>query len=110
MIIIPVSNTPNQRFSVKVPLGDANKHLGFFIYWNEIAEYWQMTLRDEDEGVELINGLPLVTGQGEAVNLLEQFDYLKVGKAYIIKVSKSSLRDYPGLNDWGRNFVLAWGD
>lgn len=109
MIQIPVTNQPNQSFRVKIPLTSGNINLSFFIAWNLIAEYWQMSVSNADTGEEYLSNLPMITGQAPAQNLLRQFEYLAIGSAYIIPLS-SATSDFPGDEDWGTNFILVWGD
>lgn len=108
MIKIPLTNQPNQSFNVVIPIGDTNITLGFFIYWNRIAEYWEMNLTDIASGAQLISGLPLLPGRGETANLLRQFAYLGIGEAYVVPISQDAPSS-PGVSDWGVNYELIWG-
>lgn len=108
MITIPISNDPNQTFSVIIPLGSVNLDLEFYVFWNPFADYWQMTVRRD--GVAVIDGLPLITGKGLAGNLLEQYEYLGIGSAYVVPLAAGLDRDFPGENDWGSNFIMLWGE
>ena len=109
MIQIPVTNQPNQSFQVSIPQGTSNLSLGFYIYWNRIAEYWQMTLTNIFTGVEIANGIPLITGADPAQNLLAQYGYLEIGEAYVVPLSDDA-GDHPGEEGWGTNFILLWSD
>jgi hypothetical protein len=108
MIQIPVTNQPNQSFDVVIPQGESNITLTFFIFWNRIARYWEMNVSNASTGVMLIAGLPMITGQVPAQNLLRQWAYLNIGEAYIVPISNDT-PDYPGETDWGVNFALIWG-
>lgn len=110
MIILPITNQPNQTFSVKVPVGDLNLNLQFYVYWNNIAEYWQLSILNLDTGVKLIDGLPMVRGLAPAGNILHQFEYMGIGSAYLVALNATPDKDYPGLGDWDTNFVLLWGN
>lgn len=109
MIQIPVTNQPNQKFKVAIPLADTNISIGFFIYWNRIAGYWQVTLTDALTNTELINGLPLLTGNYPVANVLRQQEYFGIGQMFVVPIS-SNAPDHPGLEDWGVNFALMWDD
>lgn len=108
MIQIPVTNQPSQSFQVVIPQNSSNIILNFFIYWNRIAEYWELNIANGSNGVELITGLPLITGKPPAVNLLHQWAYLNIGQAYVIPITDQT-SDYPGVEDWGTSFILVWG-
>jgi hypothetical protein len=108
MILLPLTNQPNQSFQVTIPLDDSNVVLDFVLYWNSIANYWQMTIKDALTNLELLNGLPLLYGQDPLQNVLKQWEYLKIGAAYLIPLAKDA-PDSPGISDWGVNYVMVWG-
>lgn len=109
MVIVPITNDPNQTFSVSIPFTDRNVELRFFVAWNEIAGYWFMNIANDRTGEILVEGIPMMSGKAPADNLLEQYEYLKIGKVYILK-SSSVVRDIPILGDWGVNFFLGWDE
>jgi hypothetical protein len=99
-VSIPITNQPNQVFQCNVPVDGVNIPLGFFISWNNIAQYWMMTLYQNT--TELIANLAMVNS-----NLLGQYQYLNVGQAFIVPLG-TGVADYPGVSDWGNNFLLVW--
>lgn len=107
VVNIPLTNDPNQTFTCSVPAGNTNRLLQFFIAWNAIAGYWTMSLKDAQTNTDLVMGLPLITGQAPAADLLRQLQYLGIGSAYIAKANQAAA-DYPGVDDWGVNFFLIW--
>lgn len=108
LTLVTLTNQPNQFFSVKIPLATGNKELSFFVNWNAIAGYWQMSLTDGASGNSLLNNIPLVPGASPSQNILRQYTYLGIGSAFVIPTSTATT-DYPGVNDWGTNFLLVWG-
>lgn len=108
IVTIPLTNDPNQSFSVTLPKGDSNITLDCILIWNRIAEYWQLTISDPAKGT-LVESLPLVQGDDVYANLLYQYQYLGIGALFICPMS-SQTTDIPGLNDWGVNAVLNWID
>ncbi|EPS48985.1 hypothetical protein CFSAN002367_17888 [Clostridium botulinum CFSAN002367] len=64
-----------------------------------------MDLKDSD-GEDLIHSLPLVCG----LNLLEQYSYLNIGSAYIVKLNPNLMEDNPNEFNLGKDFILVWGD
>ena len=101
---IPVTNDPDQSFICSIPLGGKNVQLRFRIRYNSEAKYWWMTISDS-KGKVLIDSLPLLSGG----NLLEQYRYLGLGKAYIVSSGNTILEDPDDLT-LGTDFLLMWGD
>jgi hypothetical protein len=109
VIQIPITNQPNQKFRVTVPVNGVNIPLNFQVSWNEMGDYWQMDIADALTDEDLIVGLPTIVGQDPAQNLLDKFEYMEIGEAYVVPIAKNLDRDWPGLTDWGTNFILLWG-
>lgn len=107
MSLIPMTNQPNQTFSVNIPQGSQNVPLDFFMNWNQIFNYWQLTIIQNN--IPLIELLPMLCGKGAAGNLLHQYQYLGIGSFFILPASNNG-PDSPGINDWGTNFILVWSD
>jgi hypothetical protein len=82
--------------------------LNLALSYNTMMSYWEMTIRDAQQN-PLVFNLPLLTGDYPDANLLQQFEYLGIGSAYIINASGSA-DDYPGPNNLGTDFMLIWGD
>lgn len=107
MIQIPLTNQPNQSFRLSITRGEINIPLSFLFYWNRIAEYWQMNIANGLTDSPILQGLPLLTGQDPAQNILRQYQHLNIGSAYVVPVAPST-RDYPGIEDWSKSFILVW--
>lgn len=103
---IPIDNSPNQVFNCNLLVDGLNLRLRFLIRYNEVAEYWNMTLRNPVTGVDYITSTPLVSSY---INLLEQYSYLKIGSAYLLKTG-NVLNDYPNDVQLGNVFRLVWSD
>lgn len=108
-LIIPLTNDPNQNFVCTIPVDGKNIDLAFNISYNAIAKYWVMRISDAITGKIILDSIPLVTGEYPSANLLEQYSYLGIGSAILVKVSNSDL-DFPDDKNLGNNFLLAWGD
>ena len=106
--IIPLTSSPNQRFTVNLQVDGSALTLQLAISWSEMAGYWVMSIFDASGNLQ-VDSLPLVTGWYPAANLLAQFGYLKIGSAYILNEG-SSIADYPTRNDLGSSWVLLWGN
>lgn len=101
--IIPIAATPNYTFSSKVPVDGQNIVLGFELRYNELAGYWIVTIRNERS--DLIAGLPVLPAQ----NILEQYEYLQIGSAYIVP-AQTVAEQWPSRYTLGAQWYLVWGD
>ena len=59
-------------------------------------------------GETLLTGVPLVCGEGAAMDLLRQLSYLAIGRAACVPVSDGLARDRPGETALGTDFELCW--
>jgi hypothetical protein len=104
-VLIPLTTDPNNTFSSTIPVNGKNVTFYFFLRWNAQANYWVMDLSDSSKN-PIISSIPLISG----INILEQYDYLKIGKAYIVSNDSSSQSDIPDTTNLGTQFVLVWMD
>jgi len=102
--IIPLTSDPDQSLTCTVPVNGKNITLRFRVRYNTQAGYWWMTVSDKNGNI-LVDSLPLLTGQ----NLLEQYQNLGIGSAYLVNTGNTKL-DSPDDTTLGSDFVLAWGD
>jgi len=107
---IPVTNEPNQNFRCTIPIDGVNRTFIFDIRYNSEAEYWVMALTDDLTGVMLINSVPLFAGVYPAANLLEQYAYMNIGSAYVVKVNPDVIEENPNAETLGSGFKLYWSD
>jgi hypothetical protein len=108
--IIPLTNDYNQQFDCTLSIDGNNKVLTFFINYNETAGYWMMKISDpNNNGEVLLNSIPLLTGYGDVANILNQYEYLAIGSAYLLNISGSD-QDYPDNLTLGTDWILVWGD
>src|ERR1035438_5618433 len=107
--VIPLTNAPNQTFSATLNVDGAPLTLQLTFNYNEVANYWSMTVLDKN-GNLLLSGVPLVTGNDPACNILKQYSYLQIGSAFVINQSGTKLLNYPNNTDLGTDFALVWGD
>jgi hypothetical protein len=108
MQVIPLDSSPNQKLQVSVSVDTDNIILNLSITYNRMHDYWTMDIADS-ENVPLVVGLPILSGNYPAANLLEQYAYLEIGSVYIINAS-SVVLDSPDDVSLGTDFVLVWGD
>jgi len=102
--IVPVTATPNHRFSSKIYVDGKNIVLQFDLQYNEIAGYWLVTIAN-DRGCALIRCQPVLPVQ----NILEQYAYMGIGSAYIVP-AQTVKEQWPSRYTLGANWYLLWGD
>lgn len=106
--IIPLTNAPNQTLTVNLSVNNTALTLTLSINYMEVGQYWVMQISDAN-GKQLLVDVPLLTGGYPAANVLGQYQYLRIGSAYVLNVAQSTV-DYPDSNNLGTDFVLLWGD
>jgi hypothetical protein len=105
LYIVPLTTSPNQTFTSTIPIDGKKIKFNFFLRFNTEAGYWVLDISDSSN-TNLLASINLVCG----LNLLEQYSYLNIGSAYIVKVDDSLSDDSPTENNLGTDFVLVWGD
>ena len=105
--IIPLTSLNNQTFAAQLTVDSKSLTLNFTLSYSPMAGYWQMSIANVN-GVPLIASMPLITGRYPAANMLAQYQYLKIGSAYLLNTGNAPA-DYPGQNNLGQ-FSLLWGD
>lgn len=105
MYIIPLAPSPNQTFTSTIPINGKKLKLYFFLRYNTEEKCWNMDISDSNKK-PLIFSIPLVCG----CNILEQYDYLNIGSAYIVKLDNNVTDSEPNEYNLGDKFVLVWGD
>lgn len=105
--IIPLTTTPNQTFQTALAINNGVTRLTLSVYYNEMANYWCMDIQDVN-GNNVLASIPLITGVWPAANILEQYQYLNIGSAYVLNIG--SPNDYPNADSLGNTFQLLWSD
>lgn len=106
--IVPLPANPNQTLNVSLQVDGKNLQLRLGLSFNSMAGYWSMDVQDQF-GNDLIVGIPLITGDYPAANLLQQQRYMAIGSCYVVNFSQVAT-DYPDASNLGTDFVLLWGD
>ena len=106
--IIPLTSAPRQSLSVTLTVDGASLALNLAAYYAEIAGYWVLSISTQ-QGVLLVDSIPLITGSYPAANILAPYAYLAIGSAYVINVSATS-DDIPNAASLGTDFELWWDD
>lgn len=105
MYIVPLTTSPNQSFTSTIPINGGKIKFNFFLKYNTEQKCWEMDLYDKNKK-PLVVSVPLVCG----LNILEQYDYLEIGSAYILKTDPNTMADRPNEYNLGNTFILVWGD
>lgn len=110
MFVVPLSTEPNQTFNCAIPIDGKNRALSFRLRYNDIAQYWNLTIIDARTKETLVDAVPLMVGEYPAANLLEQFDYMGLGSAVIVKEGELQGEAKPNDTNLGSEYYLVWGD
>lgn len=105
MYIVPLTTSPNQTFTSTIPIDGKAIKFNFFLRYNTEANYWVLDISDSSNN-NLLVSVNLICG----LNLLEQYSYLRIGSAYIVKADNSLADDSPNQYNLGTDFQLLWGD
>ena len=109
MVKIPLTNSPNQKFTCTVPVNGENKNFRFELWYNYQAEYWLFSLYDISTESYIFSNLPLLSSKYKFYDILYQLDYMKIGVCIMLPliVDKKSAADDKNL---GTSYVMIWGD
>jgi hypothetical protein len=84
-------------------LYDENIELEFTMQYNEIAEYWFVDI--SKDSTMLLSGCPFIP-QGD---LLEQYQYMGIGHAYLIPRAELSAQ-FPDIETLSTEWYVVWSD
>ena len=110
MYVIPLTTAPNQTYNCTIPIDGKNRPLSFQLRYNDIAKYWNLTVIDALSKATLIDALPVMVGEYPAANLLEQFGYMNLGSAVVVKEGDLQEAENPDDTNLGTEYYLVWGD
>ncbi len=105
--LVPLQSLPNQTFSVQLTVNGSALTLNLTCSYNAMAGWWKLSIADSN-GNLLVDGVPLITGYYPSANLLAQYQYLRIGSAYLLNTGNAPA-DYPSQYTLGL-FSLLWGD
>ena len=101
--IIPMQTISNHSYSVVVPFTDQNINLRFTMQYNEVAEFWFVDISRNDQ--MLLSAYPWIPAQ----DLLEQFQYMEIGHAYILPKTQIT-KQFPDYDTLSTEWAVVWGD
>lgn len=106
---IPLDTTPDQEFNITVEVGEENVDLLLHLRYNTEGDFWHMDVSDGNSQEMLISGVPLLTGEYPAGDILRQFAYVGIGQAAVLKLTDGAEGDFPDIENLGTDYVLVWG-
>lgn len=106
---IPLAPYPNQTFNTTIPINDRNVDITITLNYNEVAQYWTMTVVDTVEEKVLFSQLPMLTSSMDFANMLCQLGYKEIGSAFIFPTNFTQA-SRPNDKDLGKNYQLIWSD
>jgi hypothetical protein len=101
--LINVTNKAGQSFDQDVLVNGQTFNFHFNINYNIISHYFTMQVMDRSTGIILLDSIPLII----CPNILSQFDYLQIGKCYLVNISNAAM-DSPDITNLGIDFLLYW--
>ena len=109
MVVIPLTNYPNQKFQCNVPVNGENKKFRFELWYNEIAKYWLLSLFDVATESCIFSNFPLLSSNYKFYDILCQLQYKYIGKCIMLPVvsDRKSMADDKNL---GTSYLMVWGD
>lgn len=107
-VIVPITPSENQTFSITLPVNNQNITLTLSFRWNDQGNYWFMNITD-NSGNQILDAVPLLSGAYPSGDLFGQYQYLGLGGAFIMPTTTVTNQD-PNFDDLGTDFVLVWTD
>ena len=101
--IVPMQAIPNHSFSCVIPLNNGNIELRFTMQYNDVAGFWFVDIGKDNQTI--ISGYPLIPAQ----DLLEQFQYMGIGHAYLIPRSELT-QQFPDIETLSTEWYVVWSD
>ena len=110
MFILPIDAKPNQHFRCVIPVDGRNLALLISLAFNTEAGHWVLSLADDVSGAVLIDSLPLISGVFPSANLLDQYNFLRIGSLVLVRTDPDDEAVVPDSTNLGIAFQLVWGD
>lgn len=108
MFKVPVTSSPNQTIFFTGTINGSNVSLELFLKFVDNT-YWTMDIINHSTGIPYVMGVPLIAAENPAQNLLEAYDYLRIGSAYIVPTDNITA-DGPNADNLGTGWELLWDD
>jgi len=109
MYNVPVTNYPNQKFVVSVPVNGGNIQFKILLRYNDVANYWMATISNYRTNEEYCSSIPLLFSKAAFFDILHQLAYKEIGKCMVYPLEEEA-KSMPNKEDLGTNYLLIWGD
>ena len=106
--ILPIKQSINQTFDCILPINKKNRQFRFVFEWNAIGDYWQLSVTDISNEVEIVNNQPICQMSYPYNNIISRLSYKDIGSLYLINLSGKDIR--PTYENLASDFSLVWGD
>ena len=106
MFLVPVTSQPNQTIFFTATINGSNMTHELVLKFVDDT-YWTMDILDHITGTTYLTAIPLVPGESPAQNILEAYDSLRIGSAYIVPTDNLQT-DGPITDNLGTNWVILW--
>lgn len=106
MFRVPVNSNPNQSLFFTAEINRKNMNIELRLrYINDT--YWVMDILNRDTREFYLTNIPLVPAEDPAQNILEAYDSMWIGNAYIVPTDNITV-DGPTGDDLGTSWALVW--
>jgi hypothetical protein len=99
---------PNKTLAATLNVDGSNLSLLLTFRFNEVAQYWVLTIFSKTQNAIILDSIPLITAGYPAANILRQYSYLGIGSLYLLNMS--GVDGEPNESNLGTDFVIIWSD
>ena len=110
MLVVPLTNSPNQSFYSSIPINGENREFKLELWYNYEANYWLLSATDLMANKKLFTNLPLLVSYGRFANILCQLAYKQIGFSGVLPRVSEFPESMPDDENLGTSYILIWGD
>ena len=103
--VLDFRNIANQRINTTVEIDNKLVELEIYLRFNRMAGYWFADITDKSKKEVVLASMPILPYQ----NMLEQYQYLKIGSTAVIGISNLSFDDLT-YEYFSSDFKWYWGN
>lgn len=109
MYLIPLNSAPNQTFTCIIPVNGENIRFTFFLSYNSVAKYWQLTLTKTLTQEVMVSCLPILSSSFDFRDIFNQLGYKNIGKCMIFN-KNNDFESMPNDENLGTDYLMLWED
>lgn len=106
--VLPIKQNINQEFDCTLPIDNKNRQFRFIFQWNPIGDYWQCSITDMANEVEIVNHQPICQILFPYNNIISHLRYKNIGSLYVVNLKGGT--DRPNYTNLSTDYSLVWGD